>query len=71
MTGTWPGAEAFKFLGKIITVFTVDGRAIKGTIITLDINVIRMRNEQGEFVIMMPQVTSLFISNEDTQPSNA
>jgi sRNA-binding regulator protein Hfq len=71
MTGTWPNAEAFKFLGKFIAVFTVDGRETTGTVITLDENFISMTNEQGYIIIFTRAIASIVLSNKDAPKAKA
>ena len=56
--------EEYKIIGKTITVYTLDGKIIKGIVRRADAKLLGIEHENGFFVINTSAIASMFISKD-------
>jgi hypothetical protein len=65
-----PSSKTTK-IGKIVTVYTLDGKMTKGEIIGANAKMLYIKHESGTFSINQFAIASIFISNEEMQKDKA
>jgi len=56
--------EEYKIIGKVISVYTLDGQIIKGIVRKVDSKLLGIEYDKGFFVINTSAIASLFISKD-------
>ena len=52
-------------VGKTITVYTLDGKMIKGNVIMASDRLLGIENDQGRWIIMASAIASLLLRKEE------